>query len=529
MLETPRARYGMVTAPHHLAAQAGLDILKVGGTAVEAAVATAATLAVVYPHMTGIGGDGFWLIAEPGQAPVAIDACGRAAGISTLGFYADQGVTTIPWRGPLAANTVAGTVAGWEAALAATRHWGTPLPLARLLETPIAYAKDGFAVTRGQAETTAAKLAELRDQPGFADTFLPNRSPPQQGDVMRLPALASTLQQLVRNGLGDFYHGEIARAVAADLEALGSPVRLNDLEAHLVVTGAPLTAEVRNARLYNMPPPTQGLASLMILGIFDRLGVREAETFEHIHGLVEATKQAFLVRDQHVGDLDHMTVDPAQFLQTGALDELARRIDSRHCLTWPQPSHFGDTTWFGACDREGRSVSVIQSIYFEFGSGVVLPQTGIAWQNRGSSFRLAETGWNALKPRRKPFHTLNPAMADFGDGRHMSYGAMGGEGQPQTQAAIFTRYGFFDQPLQASLTAPRWLLGKTWGSSSTTLKLEGRFPPALVERLVEADHAVEIVADFTDMMGHAGALVRQPSGVIEGATDPRSDGVVAGW
>lgn len=529
MLETPRARDGMVTAPHHLAAQAGLDILKAGGNAVEAAIAVAATLAVVYPHMTGIGGDGFWLVAEPGQAPVAIDACGRAASLATLDFYASHGAAAVPWRGPLAANTVAGTVAGWDAARAVARHWGQPLPLARLLEAAIGYAKQGFAVTRSQAVITAAKLAELQDIRGFGATFLPDGAPPREGHVMRLPGLAATLEQLAREGLGDFYDGELARAIAADLEALGSPVRLNDFETHQVVTGAPLTTEVHGARLYNMPPPTQGLASLMILGIFARLGVHEAEGFAHIHGLVEATKQAFLVRDRHVGDPDHMTIDPAQLLEGATLDELARRIDPHRALPWPAPEHRGDTTWFGVCDCEGRMVSAIQSIYFEFGSGVVLPQTGITWQNRGSSFRLAKTGWNALRPGRKPFHTLNPAMAEFSDGRQMSYGTMGGEGQPQTQAAVFTRYGIFGQPLQAAVTAPRWLLGKTWGSTSTSLKLEDRFSPALVERLVQAGHQVELVPGFTDMMGHAGALVRQPSGVIEGASDPRSDGAVAAW
>ena len=529
MLETARARHGMVTAPHHLAAQAGLDILKAGGTAVEAAVATAATLAVVYPHMTGIGGDGFWLIAEPGHAPIAIESCGRAAAAATLGFYRDCGVANIPWRGPLAANTVAGTIAGWDAALAATRHWGHPLPLDRLLERPIAYAREGFAVTRSQADLSAAKSPELDTEPGFANAFLFRGSPPREGDVMRLPALGDTLDHLARHGLHGFYRGDVARAIAQDLEAIGSPVRLSDIASHRAVTGAPLKAEIRGARLYNMPPPTQGLASLMILSIFDRLGVSEAESFAHVHGLVEATKQAFLIRDAHVGDPDYMTVAPADFLRPARLDDLAGRIDGARALPWPADSHPGDTVWLGVCDQHGRTVSMIQSIYFEFGSGVVLPRTGIVWQNRGASFRLAEGGWNALRPGRRPFHTLNPAMADFGDGRHMSYGTMGGEGQPQTQAAIFTRYGFFGQPLQAAVTAPRWLLGRTWGSTSTTLKLESRFSPALIEELAEAGHEVEPVAGFTAMMGHAGALVRQPSGVIEGAVDPRSDGAIAAW
>jgi gamma-glutamyltranspeptidase/glutathione hydrolase len=182
----------------------------------------------------------------------------------------------------------------------------------------------------------------------------------------------------------------------------------------------------------------------------------------------------------------------------------------------------------GAIDREGRAVSFIQSVYWEFGSGVVLGELGIAWQNRGTSFSLDPKAVNALEPGRKPFHTLNPALALFDDGRVMPYGTMGGEGQPQTQAAVFTRYARFGQTLQQAVTAPRWLLGRTWGDVSTTLKLESRFDPALVQALREAGHQVELLPDaFTDTMGHAGALVRYANGVIEGAADPRSDGVVA--
>jgi len=257
--------------------------------------------------------------------------------------------------------------------------------------------------------------------------------------------------------------------------------------------------------------------------------VTQAEGFDHIHGLVEATKQAFIVRDAHVGDPDHMTVDPASFLQEAALDELARKIDRTTALPWPHIRKPGDTIWLGVIDAQGRSVSFIQSVYFEFGSGVVLPETGICWQNRGASFRLQESGWNALKPGRKPFHTLNPAMAIFDDGRRMVYGNMGGEGQPQTQAAVFSRYGLFGTPLQQAVSAPRWLLGKTWGDESVTLKLEDRFDPALIAQLQAAGHEVEILGSYTGIMGHAGAIVQHAGGVLEGATDPRSDGAVAAW
>jgi gamma-glutamyltranspeptidase/glutathione hydrolase len=225
-----------------------------------------------------------------------------------------------------------------------------------------------------------------------------------------------------------------------------------------------------------------------------------------------------------------MQVDPQALLDdAAALDAMAARIDVDHALPWPHPPQPGDTCWFGAADAAGRVVSCIQSTYFEFGSGVVLPETGITWQNRGSSFRLIPEGWNALKPGRKPFHTLNPALARFDDGRVMAYGTMGGEGQPQTQAAIFSRYGWHGVPLQEAITRPRWLLGRTWGEESVTLKFEDRFDAALYAQLREAGHQIELVDAFTSMMGHAGAIVRHASGALEGATDPRSDGQVAAW
>ncbi len=527
MLHTLRARRGLAVAPHHLAAQAGRDVLRDGGTAVEASVAIAATLAVVYPHMTGIGGDGFWLVREPDGRVHAIDACGRAAQAATLAHYAGQ--PAIPWRGPGAANTVAGTVAGW--ALALQGDTGHRLPLARLLEDAVHHARAGVPVTAGGAQIAAAKSAELRIQPGaYAAVFEPAGRPLREGETLAQPALAATFEQLARAGLDDYYRGELAAAVAADLAALGSPLALADLQAHRAEASVPLHVRLQGATVYNHAPPTQGLASLLILALFERQQADHADGFAHLHGLVEATKQAFLIRDAHVGDPAHMRLDPQALLDDrAALDALAARIDPRRALPWPQPSQAGDTTWFGALDARGQAVSCIQSTYFEFGSGLVLPRTGVTWQNRGCSFRLAADGWNALRPGRKPFHTLNPALAVFDDGRVLSYGTMGGEGQPQTQAAVFTRYARYGQPLQQAVTAPRWLLGRTWGEDSTSLKLEDRFDPAVVAALRDAGHAVELLPAFTPVMGHAGALLREADGTLAGAADPRSDGAVAGW
>lgn len=525
MLKALTAPRGAVTAPHHLAAQAGAGVLRDGGNAVEAMVAAAATIAVVYPHMNSIGGDGFWLVSRPGQEPVGIEGCGRAAALATPDWYRAEGHASIPTRGPLAANTVAGAVSGWQAAL---EFAGSRLPLARLLRDATDYARDGAPVTHSQVDYTGRFLAELAPQPGFAQAFLPGGQLPRALTLQRFPRLAATFEQMARRGLSDFYRGELARSIAAELERLGSPVRLADLERHEAARVRPLSVQLSVGTAYNLPPPTQGLASLMILALFDRIraGV-QADSFDHVHRLVEATKQAFLVRNRHVGDPATMTVAPESFLQAASLDDRARAIDAARARAWPEPAIKGDTVWMGAVDSEGCMVSYIQSVYWEFGSGVVLQDSGVNWQNRGASFSLDPKSHLVIAPGRKPFHTLNPALARLNDGREMAWGNMGGDGQPQSQAAVFSRYAFFGQDLQRAVSAPRWLLGRTWGDMSVSLKVESRFDPELVAALAAAGHDVERIDAYSDMVGHAGALVRHPGGVIAGAADPRSDGCVA--
>lgn len=518
---------GMVTAPHHLAAQSGLAVLRDGGNAVEAMVAAAATIAVVYPHMNSIGGDGFWLISHRGREPVGIDACGRAAGLASIDWYRKQGLAAIPTRGPLAANTVAGAISGWQAALGEARG---RLPLARLLDDARTLARDGVPVTQSQVDYTARFLAELAPQPGFATTFLRDGAPPAARSLQRFPALAATFEQLSRAGLDDYYRGELAQSIAASLARLGSPLRASDLASQQASIVAPLSVKLSVGTAYNLPPPTQGLASLLILAIYDRLRAgAAADSFAHVHGLVEATKQAFLVRNRHVTDPDTMQVAAADFLHEDAIARSAQAVDAARARPWPEPAIRGDTIWMGAADRDGCMVSYIQSVYWEFGSGVVLDDSGITWQNRGASFSLDPASHVALAPGRKPFHTLNPALARLDDGREMVYGNMGGDGQPQSQAAIFTRYAMYGHDLQKAVAAPRWLLGRTWGNMSVSLKIEGRTDPAVVAALRSAGHDVELVDDYSDLVGHAGALVREPGGTIIGATDPRSDGGVAGW
>jgi oxamate amidohydrolase len=526
-LHTAGHRRGVAAAPHAAAAESGKRVLAEGGNALEAMVAMGATIAAVYPHMNHLGGDGFWLVREPKRRVYAIMAAGRAGSKATLELY--RGHDEMPPRGPLAALTTPGAVGGWMLALEAAKNHGGSLPLDVLLADAIGYARDGYVVTRSQAQLTAGKLDGLKDVAGFAETFLIDGKAPEAGAKLRQGKLSATLEQLAHVGLDDFYRGDVGREIAADLERIGSPVTREDLRNCRALLAEPLSLPHSSGTLYNTPPPTQGFASLMILALFDRLRVAEAEGFDHIHGLVEASKRAFRLRDRFLSDPDRMSQPADHFLQSAFLDGEATRIDRRKAAPWPAPRKEGDTVWMGAADSKGLVVSYIQSIYWEFGSGCVLPRTGVLMQNRGASFSIDRSSHNVLAPGRLPIHTLNPALAVLKDGRVMAYGTMGGDAQPQTQAAVFTRHVAFGQDLATAIDRPRWLLGRTWGSPLDNLRLEARFDGNLVDRLLSAGHDLQILAeDYSDAMGHAGAVVLHANGTLEGAHDPRADGGAAG-
>ncbi len=521
MIHSALGLNGSITAPHRLAALAGRDVLMAGGSAIEAMVAAAAAIAVAYPQMNGIGGDAFWLIKRAGQDPVAISGAGRAARLATTDWYRERGLSEIPHRGPDATLLVPGAVSTWQLAL--ELHAGNRMTLAQLLAPAISHAEHGIAVTQSQARLTASRFDQLAPVEGFGKVFLKDGRTPLAGEPLVQPAIAATLHHLATHGLDSYYRGDLAVANGRFLESAGSPLRQADFEAYRATYVTPLKLETSVGTIYNLPPPTQGIASLLILGIFDRLGVTEAEGFDHIHALVEATKHAYRLRNRHVGDPATMTENPEDWLKGPNLDRLAAEVDRSRAAPWPDPAKSGDTIWMGAADRYGNVVSFIQSLFWEFGSGLTNPETGIVFENRGAGFSL-QPGPNQLAPGKQPFHTLNPALAVLRDGRIMSYGNMGGEGQPQTQSAVFSRYAMLGGGLQRAITAPRWLLGKTWGDVDTRLKLESRFDPALVQQLADAGHEIQIVGDFDDLMGHAGAVILHPSGTFEAASDPRSDG-----
>jgi gamma-glutamyltranspeptidase/glutathione hydrolase len=531
MSETPVFSTAAVAAPHKLAAETGQTILAAGGNAVEAMVAMAATIAVVYPHMNGIGGDGFWLVREPKGRIHALDASGPAGSLATIKRYRDKGFDAIPPRGPDAALTVAGAVAGWALALELAKALGGQLPLDLLLGDAVRLARDGYGIGAAEGRNPLLEESALFAAPGFADAFLVEGKLPEAGSQRRSLKLADTLDQLAHAGLTDFYSGDVGREIATDLERVGSPVIRKDLETYRARVVEPLSIRLKHSTVYNLPPPSQGLASLLILGMFERLKVSRAETPEHHHGLIEAAKRAFAIRDRVVTDPRELTRNPAEFLDPAVLEREAALIEARRAAPYPPRPAEGDTIWMGCIDKDGLAVSYIQSVYWAFGSGCVLPATGIHWHNRGLGFSLDPKSRNPLEPGRKPFHTLNPGLAVFNDGRVLSYGTMGGEGQPQILGQIFTRYADFGMGLADAVDAPRWLFGKSWGASSPTLKVEDRFDPSLLRALSSFGHPIqELGKPYADALGHAGMLVKHPrNGRVEAVHDPRSDGGALGF
>ncbi|MDV5139333.1 gamma-glutamyltransferase [Chimaeribacter arupi] len=528
MINSNCAPLGMAVTPHHLASQSALAVLRDGGNAIEAMVAAAASIAVVYPHMNGLGGDGFWLIVPPQGDPVAIDASGAAGSLATPERYAGQ--ACIPHRGPGAALTVAGTVGGWHEALQVSRELGgEQLPLDRLLRDALRYAADGVPVTASQEAATRSKYAELAHYPAFAEVFLPGGEIPLCGSRFTQPALARTLSLLCEEGLESFYRGTLADQMADEMASCGMPVTREDLATYRPKRRVPLRLQHSKGEVFNLTPPTQGLVSQAILGITDRLDLAQSNEADTLHGIVEATKLAFGLRDRFITDPRQMTQDAQALLNPAHLDALAAQIDPHQAAPWGKGKGPGDTVWLGVMDSSGLAVSFIQSIYHEFGSGVLLPGSGVLWQNRGASFSLESGHLLALVPGKQPFHTLNPAAARLYDGRTLVYGSMGGDGQPQTQAALFVRHVVQGKPLQQAISAPRWLLGRTWGDSSDSLKLEGRLDQATAETLRQRGHEVEWLPDYSEAVGHAGAIVRHTNGMFEGAFDPRSNGSAAGF
>jgi gamma-glutamyltranspeptidase/glutathione hydrolase len=517
-----------VAAPHHLAASAGLDILCRGGCAVDAMVAVNSTLGVVYPHMTGVGGDAFWLIHDAASGTQhVLNATGRAARAATPHRYgATHAVpgntsTEFPVRGPAAAVTVPGAADGWRVA---HERFGR-LPFGECLAQAIYYATDGFPVAPGLARyiASASDLLALR----AAQFLKPDGTPHAASQTMRLPALAETLEAIASGGRAAWE--EIGARIAACPEVI---LTADDFAAHVSDWTDPVATAYRDWTVLTTPPNSQGFATLEILAMADQHDVAALadDPAGYVDLLARATMLAFADRDRYLTDPAFSEVPLDQLLDPDRLADLGRHLlDAAPFAAADAPATGGDTTFSCAVDAEGNVAAVIQSVYFEWGSAFVAGDTGILLQNRGSFFSLDPAHPNRLAPGKRTAHTLTATLLLDGGGRpSLVVGTMGGEGQPQTTAALVTRIIDHGLDPRAAVDAPRWLYGRTWGELHRGLRLERRFGPAVAEALTARGHAgVSLVDDYTDLMGHAQAI-SIASGALSPAADPRSDGAALG-
>lgn len=526
---TTMASRGMVSSPHYLATLAGLRALQSGGSAVDAAIAVNSTLGVVYPHMTGMGGDAFWLIYDAKERKMhALNGSGRSIAAASREHYNKLGYTTIPARGHHAAVTVPGAVDSW---CMAHEKFGK-LSLAQNLEAAIEYARDGFPVSPGQERFTRATFNVLTQNGDTARTFLANGNVPKAGTKMRLSALAETMQSVARNGRAGFYEGPVAQSIVRAMNEGGAPWHLDDLKNHRGDWGSPITTNYRGYACYQHPPNSQGFVHLMVMNILENFDISAMgpESAEYVHTIVEATKLAFIDRDRYLTDPDHSDIPMEQLLSKDYARELAARIRNGEKVTAPLEPIGQDTTCTVVVDGEGNSASIIQSLYHEFGSAVVAGESGVLVQNRGSFFSLDPEHVNTLEPNKRCFHTLMPGMMLRDDRPYLVYGTMGGEGQPQTSTAIATRIVDFGQDPQTAIDAPRWLYGRTWGAENTSLRIESRFGEDVCSTLSARGHDVNVIDPWNDIVGHAAAIrVDDENGMLVGGADPRGEGIAAGW
>jgi gamma-glutamyltranspeptidase/glutathione hydrolase len=545
-----RGSHGAVVAPQHLATAAGLSILRQGGSAVDAAIATNAALSVVAPQNCGIGGDAFWLIWDAKKgAQVALNGSGRSAASLDAHALRARGHERVPFRGPLSI-TVPGAVRSWGDAHARYGRLGRESILAPAIEL----ARDGFPASEhfaGAVERMApvarreAGAGEAAD--GFDAVFRSAGRPWRQGERVRLPAIARTLDLLARDGFDAFYEGEIGDRQAASLAAIGCAVSRDDLRSHTSTWCDPISIEYRGVRATSHPPNSSGVIALELLGLLRRHDAPQPDAFTEngwadprwIHIGLEAAKLALADRDAFLTDPDASPVSVDWLLDPARLDEVAARIDTERAAAPARTENppGGDTIFLGTVDGEGNAVSLIESNWDGFGSLVVDPATGIHYHNRGSYFSLEPGHANELAPGKRTLHTLLPGML-FRDGQTGPWivvGSMGGDAQPQIHAQFVSAVVDGDADIRTAVSAPRWyaepreLLGR-----DIDVRLEERHAPGIAARLRELGHTLAPTGAFDSKLGHEHAIELVDGGPANGGsvlatTDPRSEGLPAVW
>ena len=509
---------GMAATSHPLASVAAIDVLKAGGTAADAAVAAAATLAVVEPHMTGIGGDCFCLVARPGVPVWGYNGSGRAAAAADAAALWKAGMRAIDLRSPHSV-TVPGAVEAWSAVLAGHGRFG----LDRALAPAIRYAEGGFPVAPRVAYDWKLSENTLRADPGASRHFLIDGKAPAAGDIMRFPALAATLKAIAARGPKAFYE-DAAADIVATLVPRGSWLTRDDFAAHHGDVVTAITSDYRGLDIVELPPNGQGLVALVMLNILENFDLAKiaADGAERLHIALEAARLAYGVRDTHVADEAFMRLGVPPLIDKGFARALARRIDpAKRVKLPPAPTPGSDTVYLTVVDRDRMAVSFINSLYGEFGSGIATENTGIMLQNRGACFVVDPAHPNAIGPSKRPLHTIIPALG-MREGRcELAFGVMGGSFQPMGHAHLVTNLVDYRMDLQAAIDQPR-----VFYEGETTV-VERGVSGAAIDGLTARGHQVTV---RDRPWGGAQAIaIDWQRGVLIGASDGRKDGCALGY
>jgi gamma-glutamyltranspeptidase/glutathione hydrolase len=543
-----RGTRGAVVAPHHLATAAGLGVLRAGGSAVDAAIATNAALSVVMPNNCGIGGDAFWLIWDQGAGTLhALNGSGRAAAAADAKQLRRDGLERLPSRGPLTI-TVPGAVRSWGDAHA---RFGR-LPRAEVLAPAIELAGDGFAVWDGLAASIERMTAITEREVGpdaarrFELVFRPRGRAWRPGERMALPALAATLSRLAERGFDEYYDGDLGTAQARFLAGAGSAISADDLRSHRSTWGEPLRGRYRGATVATHPPNSSGIVALQILAILDRFDPPPAEAFgpagvddvRWLHLGIEAAKLALADRNAFLADPAFAPPPVDKLLSELYVAQQAAVIDPRQASVARLAARLpGGTIYLATVDGDGNAVSLIESNWSGFGSGVADPATGIHYQNRGRSFRLESGHPNQLEPGKRPLHTLLPWMLFRPDapGPWVVGGSMGGDAQPQIAAQVVSSLVDGGVDVRAAVSAPRWYVEpEEHFGPAREVHAEPRFGASILDQLATMGHPVRLMDPFDADLGHCHAIELVEGGPAGGgslaaATDPRSAGLPAVW
>ena len=524
-----RSTRAMVATPHPQATSAGIDVLRRGGNAVDAAIAANAVLTVVYSASCGIGGDAVWLVYEPGRGDVVgYNGTGRTPKSASLDRLRGPNGPVLPQRGALTV-TVPGAVRSWEDV---GRAHGTR-GLDELLAPAQAYARDGYVVTDIVAEYFANNV-ELLESDREAERIFLSRGIPRAGDVLRNPDLANTLGAIRAAGADGFYTGHVAERIVRTLNAQGNVMSLDDFAAHRTERTQPLRIPWNGRELLAHPPNSQGAAMLIAMGMLEHDRNADEPTWNHL--AIEAMKLAIGERDASFADPAFHDSGIAETLAAANLARLRATLDPRRARRTASRADAGDTIFLCVVDEHGAAVSLIESLYMNFGSGVVAENTGVVLHNRGAYFSIVPGAPNVYAGGKRPLHTLSPPMV-LRDGRpELVFGTMGGDGQPQIQVQLLHHIYDRGMNVQQALDMPRWIFGRHSVAgrpeigSEDSIIVESRIDRALVAELRERGHVVHEIGPYRSEMGHAHAIaIDRERGTLAGGGDPRADSLALGY